>query len=271
MSLLALCAASLLLLVVFFLFKESWPALAGGVGRFASAEGWFPLEGQFGLIPMLLASFLAALGAVLIACPLGLANAIANQFFLSPRLRAGHRALMGLMAGMPSVVIGLWGLVVMVPLIARLQAPGASLLAAIIVLALMILPTIALTSASALASVSSTWLRGATALGMSRWGTILGVALPAAQRGILSGVLLAAARALGETLVVLMVAGNVAQIPQSVFDPVRTLTANIALEMAYAMDEHRTALFVSGFLLMLLVLLIALGASRLNEPGSHAR
>lgn len=266
----AAAAGSVLLLVIGFLLIESWPALIKGPAQFFSASGWYPMEGRFGLLPMLWASLLITLGAILVAAPLGLANAIALRFFLPPKLAGGYRALLALLGGIPSVVIGLWGLMSLVPLVALWQPPGASLFTAALVLALMILPTVALTSASALQSVPADCLRGAAALGLSRWGIILGVAIPTARRGIVGGLLLAIARALGETLVVLMLAGNVVQMPKGLFEPVRALTANIALEMAYAMDLHRSALFVSGLLLVMLVMALAIIASRMNREPCYA-
>jgi len=159
-----------------------------------------------------------------------------------------------LLAGIPSVVYGFWGLVTLAPLVRQWHPPGVSLLTAILVLTLMILPTVALTVDAALAAVPVIHLRAAAALALSRWGMIRAVILPQARSGIASGMLLAAGRALGETMAVLMVAGNVVQQPHSLFDSVRTLTANIALEMAYAMGDHRAALFVSGLALLLMVL-----------------
>ncbi len=148
------------------------------------------------------------------------------------------------------------------PLITQWQPPGASLLAAILVLTLMILPTVAITCVASLTAVPKELLSGAAALGIGRKTQILSVAIPAAKNGIVSGTLLAMARALGETMAVLMVAGNVVQNPSSLFAPVRALTANIALEMAYAADTHRAGLFASGLLLTLLVLLLAWLATR---------
>ena len=251
--------ALLAVLIVGFLARESTLVLRdGGLLRLFLDPAWQPLEGLFGLAPMLYATLLAAGGAVLIAAPLGIASAIFGQFYAGTRLRRASRMMLGLLAGVPSVVFGLWGLTELVPLIARWQPPGASLLAATLILALMILPTVALTAGSALAAVAPAWLRGAAALGMSRRALILGVALPAARSGILAGVLLALARAIGETMAVLMVAGNVVQVPTSLFDSVRVLTANIALEMSYATDVHRSGLFASGLLLMVFVLLLSL-------------
>jgi phosphate transport system permease protein len=161
-------------------------------------------------------------------------------------------------------------LTVLVPLIARWHPPGASLFTAILILALMILPTVALTSAAALTAVPKSWLQGAAALGLTRKGVIVGVAVPAARGGILGGILLAAARALGETMAVLMVAGNVVQNPTGLFEPVRVLTANIALEIAYATGTHRAGLFASGLLLTTLVLALAWLAARIAGRAHHA-
>lgn len=265
---LAIACAALLLLVVLFLVKESWPVLHnGGWHALFQQQGWYPLEGHFGILPMAWASLAMTTGAIFIALPIGLAGAIFLNFFASKSSAAVYRMLLNLLAGIPSVVFGLWGLTELVPLIGAWQPPGASLLAAILVLALMIVPTIALTSAAALAAVPRDWVYGATALGLTRKTLVLAVAVPAARSGILSGTLLATARALGETMAVLMVAGNVVQNPSGLFEPVRALTANIALEMAYAMGDHRAGLFASGLLLMAVVWLLALGASHAATLG----
>ncbi|MDX8406167.1 MAG: phosphate ABC transporter permease subunit PstC [Mariprofundus sp.] len=262
---LALASATILLLIVAFLLIEAWPVLHDNHWQsFFSDAGWYPLEGQFGLLPMLVASLTIMLGAMLIATPLGLASAIFVTFFASGFLLRSYRLLISVLAGMPSVVLGLWGLTVLVPLIAQQHPPGASLLAATVVLALMILPTIALAGAAALTAIPDHLMAAAAALGMRRKTQILNVALPAARHGILSALLLAMARALGETMVVLMVAGNVVQYPHGLFDPVRALTANIALEMGYAMGEHRAGLFASGLMLTLIVLLLAWLATNIS-------
>lgn len=271
LGLAAVLVAAILGLVVAFLSRESWPLLRDiGLGRFLTDEGWHPTEQSYGLLPMLTATLAASFGALLLAAPLGLASALFCRFYAPPALARAYRRMVGLLAGIPSVVFGFWGLTVLVPLIARWEPPGASLLAAILILALMVLPTVALTSEAALGAVPASWLHGAAALGLSRRGMLLGVAIPAARRGILAGILLAAARAIGETMAVLMVAGNVVQTPSSLFDPVRTLTANIALEMAYATGDHRASLFVSGLLLSSLVLLLVLGTLRNTGEHGHA-
>lgn len=250
--------AILLCLVLAFLVINAWPALANqGWQRFFLDSSWYPLENQFGLLPMLAASLMAALGAVMLATPLALASAIFINFYASTKVAKRYRQLLGLLAGIPSVVFGLWGLTELVPLIAHWQPPGASLCAAIIILALMILPTCALLSTAAIASLPAHLYSSALALGLSKNTSIVCILLPAARAGIYRSILLSMARALGETMAVLMVAGNVVQWPTHVFNSVRVLPANIALEMAYAGGVHRAGLFASGLLLMLLVLLLS--------------
>lgn len=266
LSVLAGLSALLLFLVVVFLGKEAWPVLShGGWHMFLSDRGWYPLEGKFGLMPMILTSLAMMAGAIIIAVPFGLAGAIFVRFYAPPVFSKAYKAVMALLAGIPSVVFGLWGLTVLVPLIAQIKPPGSSLLAAILILALMILPTVALTSFAALDAIPRSILSGAQALGMTRKGKILFVAVPAARAGIVGGILLAMARALGETMAVLMVAGNVVQNPDSLFASVRALTANIALEMAYATDLHRASLFASGLFLTSVVFLLSRLASRSSE------
>lgn len=265
-----LLSSAIVLLIVLFLAKESWPAIQHvGLPHFFLDRAWNPTEALFGIGPMLLGSLLAAFGATLIAIPLGVGSALFCRYLAPPPVARIQRALVMLLAGIPSVVFGFWGLVVLVPLIAAVEPPGASLLAAILVLAIMILPTIALTADAALGLVPAGYLQGAAALGLSSEASILHVLLPAARAGIGAGVLLALARALGETMAVLMVAGNVVQIPRSLLEPVRTLTANIALEMAYATGDHRAALFVSGLALTAIVTVIAVLAWRVSEVRSH--
>jgi phosphate transport system permease protein len=257
----------LLGLVLLLLIKESGAVLEdGGWARFFDSDGWYPQSGEYNLLPMLWATLAASLGALLIALPLGVMSAVFSRFYAPAWMVNPLRRIMMLLAGIPSVVYGLWGLTVLVPLLGSWMPPGSSLLSAICILALMILPTVSLTSEAALTAVSPESLHGAAALGLSRKGIVLGVALPEARAGILAGALLATMRALGETMAVLMVAGNVVQTPSSLFDPIRVLTANIALEMPYAIGDHRAALFASGLLLMMIVTLLAWLASR---QGRH--
>lgn len=251
---LTLVTASLIGLVVAFVFVESLPVINADVsGFFDTSKAWFPLEGQRGLMPMVAGSLLCTLGAIALALPLGMASALFSQYYGHSGLVRPYRWLLGLLAGIPSVVYGFWGLTVLVPLIGRYQPPGASLLAGILILTLMILPTVALTAEAAFKAVPASYLQGAHALGMRKAAIAFKVLFPAARQGLIAGTVLAITRALGETMAVLMVTGNVVEMPGSVFDPVRTLTANIALEMAYATGEHRASLFFSGLVLTLLI------------------
>lgn len=264
-------AASLVVLILAFLLRESWPLLGKvGIGPFLLDRGWHPTERSFGLAPMIAGSLATSLGAILVAAPVGVASAAFCRFYAPPPVARLYRWIVILLAGTPSVVLGLWGLTALVPIIIRFEPPGTSLLAGIIVLALMIMPTVALSAEGALAAVPQAYWNGAAALGFSREAAIVHVLLPAARGGISAGVLLAAGRALGETMVVLMVSGNVVQVPSSLFDPVRTLTANIALEMAYAAGDHRAALFVSGILIAALVAVLAGSAARLGGGRADA-
>lgn len=261
----AVAASGILVLIILFIVRESWPALERvGIMRFLTDASWRPTEDSFNMVPMLAASFAVSAGAVLLAAPLGVASALFQRFYAPRWLAKLLYWMVVLLAGIPSVVLGLWGLTVIVPLIGWLQPPGTSLIAGSLILALMIVPTIALTSEAALEAVPGSYWNGAMALGLSREGALLGVLLPAARGGIAAGVLLAAARALGETMVVLMVTGNVVQMPDSLFTSVRALTANIALEMAYALGDHRSSLFVSGLALTLLVLVVSVAAAQLG-------
>ena len=176
-----------------------------------------------------------------------------------------------LLAGIPSVVYGLWGLVVLVPLITRLHPPGPSLLAGIAILTVMILPTVTLAANASFSQVPREYLHGAVALGIGRWSIIRRVVLPAAKSGLFTGIILQTGRAIGETMAILMVCGNVVQTPTSLFDPIRTLTANIALEMGYAVGNHRSALFVSGLLLMLMVIALTTAAEMISREQVYAK
>ncbi len=248
----AAVAGGVLLLLVAYLIAESLPALMR-IGPLAllTDPSWHPLEGSFALLPMVMASVGIALLAMALALPLGLAIALFLTVYAGRRLRAIYVAMLELLAGIPSVILGFWGLVALVPVIARWQAPGTSLLAAALVLALMITPTIALLSHLVLRQAAQTHALTTAALALSHYAHIFRVVLPVAMPALASTALLALGRALGETMVVLMVAGNVVQFPASLTTPVRSLTANIALEMAYARQEHRSALFVSGLVLLL--------------------
>lgn len=267
----AAISAALVGLIAAFLVLESLPALrAVGFSRFFTDASWNPTEGLYNLAPMLWGTLFATAGAMLLATPLGILSAIFCHDYAPPRLAGLFRRLIELLAGIPSVVYGLWGLTVLVPMIAAIRPPGPSLLAGIAVLTIMILPTIALSADAALAGVPADYRRAAAALGLSRGATLRRVVLPAARSGLFTGVLLGMGRALGETLAVLMVCGNVIRTPDGLFAPVRTLTANIALEMAYAVGTHRSALFVGGLVLLALVVLLSSAAEWIGRGRVHA-
>ncbi|MBW4621051.1 MAG: phosphate ABC transporter permease subunit PstC [Cyanosarcina radialis HA8281-LM2] len=268
---LALSTGIIVVLIVVFLLLEAWPLLQRvGWWRFVSDRSWHPAEGLYNLMPMLWGSLLVTLGSVLLAAPLGIGSAIFCQYYAPPLVARVYRRLIELLAGIPSVVYGFWGLVVLVPLINQVHPPGTSLLAGIAILTLMILPTIALTAEASFAEVPAEYIQGAAALGISRWGTISKVVLTAAKSGLLTGLILGTGRAIGETMAVLMVCGNVVQTPASLFDPFRTLTANIALEMAYATGNHRAALFVSGLLLMVAIAILVAAAEGIEKVKSFS-
>lgn len=270
LRLLALITGIIVILITAFLLLEALPILQQlGWRRFISDPSWHPVQGFYNLLPMLWGSLLVTLGSVLLATPLGIGSAIFCQYYAPPVIARLYRTLIELLAGIPSVVYGFWGLVVLVPLIGKLQAPGTSLLAGIAILTLMILPTIALTAEASFSEVPAEYLQGAAALGISRWATIRSVVVPAAKSGLFTGLILGTGRAIGETMAVLMVCGNVVQTPKSLFDPIRTLTANIALEMAYATGNHRSALFVSGLLLMVAIAILVAVAETISQRNIY--
>ncbi|QDZ41157.1 phosphate ABC transporter permease subunit PstC [Euhalothece natronophila Z-M001] len=254
LRLMTVVSGTIIVLMSGFLLWEALPLVQEiGILRFFTDESWHPTSNNYNLVPMILGTLLTSLGAILLATPAGILSAIFSHYYAPPFLAILYRRLVELLAGIPSVVYGFWGLVVLVPLINQLHPPGSSLLAGILILSLMILPTVTLVASSSFSSVPTSYFQSARALGLGQWGIIWGVVLPASKSGVIAGIILATGRALGETMAVLMVAGNVVQVPNSLFAPVRTLTANIALEMGYATASHRSALFVSGLMLMMVI------------------
>jgi len=262
-GLLAALAGGAVCLVVLFLAGGAWPVVEGGlVGRLIGDEGWRPGSGrspEYGLRTLLAGSAAAGGLALALAVPLAVAGAVWACFYCPAWLARVQRRVLELLAGVPSVVFGLWGLMVLVPLIGRVQAPGQSLLAGGLILAMMVLPTIGLGAQAALAAVAREHLVAAAALGVGRARMVWSVALPAAGGGIWAAVGLGLARAVGETMAVVMVCGNIAQLPGSLFDPVRPVTASLALEMGYAGGQHRALLYAAALALVLAVGLVPLG------------
>ncbi len=273
LGLLTCLAASVVVFVIGFVLVESLPAFSEiELSRIISDDTWHPADpdnATFGLIPMLVGSFLVTFCALLWAAPLGISIAIANEFYPSRFMSPIVRRTTEIMAGIPSIVFGFWGLTTLVPLIANIQAPGQSLLAGSIVLGMMILPTIVLTTEQALHSLPNELAIAAAATGVGRFAFLWHVALPTCRGGILSGVVLGLARAIGETMAVLMVSGNIVQIPGSLFDPFRTITTNIALEMGYATQTHRTLLFLTAAILIAMVVPLMAVMQSLNTEQSH--
>jgi phosphate ABC transporter permease protein PstC len=237
-----------------------------GVARFIGSSDWHPLEGEFGILPMVVGSLAVTAGAMVIGIIFGLGCAILLTQFCAPGAVAVIKPSIELLAGIPSVVYGFIGVVILVPLIREhLGGPGLSVLAASIVLGIMVLPTVISISVDALQAVPRSYREGSIALGATRWQTTHMVVLRAARSGIAAALVLGVGRAVGETMAVIMVAGNSLELPHSILDPVRTLTSNIALEMGYAAGDHRRALFATGVVLVVIIMVlnsIALASSR---------
>lgn len=224
---------------------------------FLTGMEWIPSKEQFGIFPMLVASLYGTVGAMLIAIVVGISTAIILVELLPKRLAVILSAAIDLLAGIPSVVYGFWGLMVIVPIINDVfggKGAGSSLLAVIFILALMVLPTVIRMTEVSLRAVPKEYKEGALALGATKLQYIFNVQMRAAQSGTFAGIILAIGRAIGETMAVILVAGNTPLIPQSVTDPVRTLTANIAIEMGYASGLHQEALFATGVVLFVLII-----------------
>jgi phosphate ABC transporter permease protein PstC len=256
--LVAFSAVSVLLVITVFIFGEGTPVMFRyGFREFLLSQDWFPLEKSFGLLPMIIGSLFVTAGALVIGVPFGLACAVVLTEFSSKRLRHILKPIIELLAGIPSVVYGFIGVIILVPFIRdNLGGPGLSVLAASIILGIMILPTIISISIDSLEAVPRTYREGSIALGATRWQTTRMVMFPAAKSGIIASIILGMGRAVGETMAVIMIAGNAATIPGSLLDPVRTLTSNIALEMGYAAGEHREALFATGVILFIIIMVL---------------
>lgn len=270
--LLLLCAFTSIVVVVLvgvFVFLEGYPVLQKtGFFSFLFGQRWLPREEVFGILPMVVGTLAVTFGALLLGVPLALATAIFLAEFAPPLPALWTRRAIELLAGIPSVVYGLFGMTVIVPLVrcaavnwfgpwlAPEMKMGYGIIAASLVLAIMILPTVVNISEDALRAVPREYAEGSFALGATHWQTIVHCLLPAARSGIIAGVMLGMGRAIGETMAVLMVAGNAPALPRSIFSPVRTLSGNIGLEMGYASGSHAQALFATGVVLFLVIMLL---------------
>lgn len=256
-----LCVA----LICFFLFAEGIPAVHKiGLKAFIFGKAWAPMDNpaSYGIFPMICGSFLVTLGAAVAGIPAGLLTAVYLARFSNKRFYRFLKSATDLMAGIPSVVYGFFGLVILVPFVRLFRVwfggNGCSILTASLVLGLMILPTIVSVSESAIRAVPDSYYMGSRALGATHERSVFRCILPAAKSGIMAGIILALGRAIGETMAVVMVAGNQARMPESIFDGVRTMTANIVIEMGYATGLHREALIATGMVLFIFILIINL-------------
>ncbi len=257
--------------ICIFLFANGIPAIQEiGLFDFLGGSVWKPTADVYGILPMILGSIYATVGALVIGVPVGMLCAIYLSKYASPRMRKLITPGVELLAGIPSVIYGFFGLVVIVPLIrAAFGVQGMSLLAAMIILGIMILPTIITLSVSAIDAVPESYYEGARALGADHTRSIFRVMVPAAKSGIMAGIVLGVGRAIGETMAVVMIAGNQAQIPGSLLSGVRTLTSNVVLEMGYAVDLHRDALIATAVVLFVFVLIINIVFSVLKARSSR--
>lgn len=267
----ALSALMALSLLTVFIVREGLPLILKiSPQSFLLSSTWRPGQGLFGVLPMLVGTALVTGLALLIGVPIAMACAIVLSELAPPQVRAVLKPLIELLASIPSVVYGFLGLVAVVPLVRTwLGGPGTSVLAAALVLSVMILPTVAAVATDALLAVPSSYREGALALGATGWQATSRVVLPAARRGLIAAIILGTGRAIGETMAVIMVAGNAVQVPHSLLDPARTLTAHIALEMSYATGDHARALFATGVVLFALVMGLNVAVIRLGGRRSR--
>lgn len=254
-------------LICLFLFGNGFPTIGKiGVGKFLFGTTWSPMQDQYGIFPMIVASIFVTAGAILIGVPIGVLCALFLAHYCPKRFYRPLKSAVELLAGIPSIVYGFFGLVVLVPLMQRLMGgSGKGMLTASIMLGIMILPTVINISESALRAVPQSYYEGSVALGADHERSVFSAVLPAARSGILAAVILGIGRAVGETMAVVMVAGNQALLPGKITDGIRTLTANIVLEMGYAADLHREALIACGVVLFVFILLINLCFSALKR------
>ena len=258
------------LLICLFLFSNGIPAMHKiGLTNFMFGTKWKPGNDLYGIFPMIAGSLYVTAGAILAGVPVGLMTAIFLSKFCPKWLHKMLKPAIDLLAGIPSVVYGFFGLMVIVPFVRNVfGGNGSSILTASLLLGMMILPTIISVSETALNAVPQSYYEGSRALGATHERSVFLTMLPAAKSGIMAGIILGIGRAIGETMAVIMVAGNQARLPDSVLKGVRTLTANIVIEMGYATDLHRESLIATGVVLFVFILLINLCFNLVKNRGS---
>ena len=274
----AACASIIAVaLICIFLFQSGLPAMKEiGLSDFLFGTEWRPGNNLFGIFPMIVGSIYVTAGAIIIGVPIGLFMAVYLAMYCPDKVYKVLKPAVDLLAGIPSIVYGFFGIVVIVPAvryffneIIDLNGKGDSILTASIVLGIMILPTIIGAAEPAIRAVPKMYYEGALALGADHERSTFSVVFPAAQSGILASVILGIGRAVGETMAVVMIAGNQPRIPDSILKGVRTMTANIVMEMGYATDLHREALIATGVVLFVFILLINLSFSALKRKGKY--
>lgn len=269
-ALFLICACVSILAVVLicvYLFASGVPAIGEiGVTDFLFGTKWKPSSGNYGIFPMIIGSILVTGIAVVIGVPIGILCAVFMSHYCPKKLYRFVKPAINLLAGIPSIVYGFFGLVVIVPIMKELfGGSGKSLLTAGILLGIMILPTVIKTTESSLNAVPKSYYEGALALGATHERSVFFASLPAAKSGILAAIILGVGRAIGETMAVILVAGNQTVIPKSITSGIRTLTSNIVMEMGYAGGLHREALIATGVVLFVFILIINLCFSALKR------
>ena len=254
-------------LICVFLFANGIPAMREiGFAEFLTGRSWKPEKNIFGIFPMIIGSLYVTAGAMIIGVPVGILTAVFLVYFCPKRLYSFVKPAVELLAGIPSIVYGFFGLMVIVPFIRNnFSGSGSSMLAASVVLGIMTLPTIISVSESALRAVPESYYEGSLALGATHERSVFFTVVPAAKSGILAAVILGVGRAVGETMAVIMVAGNQPIMPSGPLAGLRTMTANIVMEMAYAADLHRGALIATAVVLFVFVLIINLSFSAIKR------
>ena len=269
-------------LICVFLFINGVPAMKEiGFVKFLTGTVWRPNNDIYGIFPMIMGSIYVTAGAILIGVPIGILTSVFMAKYCPKQIYPVLKGATELLAGIPSVIYGFFGLVVMVPAIREFgktlrQAgilhkggDGNSIQTASLLLGMMILPTIIGVTESNIRAVPSQYYEGSLALGATHEQSIFKVVLPAAKSGVIAGVVLGIGRAIGETMAVIMIAGNQARLPESIFEGVRTMTANIVLEMGYASGLHREALIATGVVLFVFILIINFSVALLNRRGEN--
>ena len=271
----AACASILaVVLICVFLFANGLPAMGKiGVFKFLLGTKWKPGNDIYGIFPMILGSIYVTAGAIVIGVPIGILTSVFMAEYCPKKIYRPLKMATELLAGIPSIVYGFFGLVVLVPITRTLfqgKTNGSSILTSSILLGMMILPTIIGVTESSVRTVPRAYFEGALALGATKERSIFTVMIPAAKSGIMAGVVLGIGRAIGETMAVMMVAGNQARVPNSILQGVRTLTTNIVLEMGYATGLHREALIATAVVLFIFILIINFTIACLNNRKGDA-